>query len=275
MKLTKKDLEKFLADVPRTETYRDLCNDILKGFVGRELDEDEVKKYARGRYRNANSYNLCLAIFKSLANYLMKRLPQDDLKEYIRNRQALELITDIKRKRVVMRVEKKGLEVEELERILKKLPRDSLKFSVIWLLHYFGVRPGELVALRPKMVDFRRRTVVFESEKTKVERELHFDEFTAVHLRRFLKASPSYSYVHKICRGAGIRPKSGRQSFISHMQRSLSRALDLVKLDILIKVASGHTVSSDITATYTDLQRDLERAFKEFHYLREMERRFA
>ena len=278
VKLLEKDIEGFLDDVPTSPSYRKLCADLLYPFkswlADREFDKESVKRHAKARYEEPSSTNTFYAVAKSLAGWMIDRIPQDNVKTYIRERQKLELVKKIKRERVVKRVEKKGLTLEELERILRKLPLGSLEFSIIWSLHFFGCRPGELVALKPKMVDFKKRIVVFETEKTKVERELHFDEFTAEHLKRFLDAKPSYSYVYRISKEVGIVPKSGRQSFISHMQRSLSKAFDLVKLDILVKVASGHTVSSDITATYTDLPHDLERAFKEYHYLKSVEGSF-
>jgi len=142
---------------------------------------------------------------------------------------------------------------------------------------WFGCRPGELVALaksRPN-VDYKRGEIVFETEKTKVERKLYFDGFTAEYLKRFLDAEPSYGYVYKICKRVGIKPKAGRQSFITHMQRRLVKAdFDPVLISPLVKIASGHTLSGDIQATYTSYVEDLQKMFAQFHYMKPLEERF-
>ncbi len=273
MKLIEEDLEKFL-DTLQSEDYRDLCNYILRGFVGRELEEGEVKRYAKKRYEKPSSYNLCLALFKSFANWKMRRLDQSDLGQYVRERQALELVRDLKRERVVKRVEKKGLTIEEIVGVLKRC-KDELRFAVVFLLMYFGVRPGELVALEPKMVNFKSGRVTFETEKTRIERQLPFDSFVAKQLRIFLCARPSYPYVYKVCKEVGIEPKSGRQTFNTHQRVQAAKVVtDPVKIDWLIKVASGHTVG-DIGAVYTDIDHDMEKLFTEYHYMKPLEAEFA
>jgi len=269
VKLTQEDLDRFVAE-QRSESYRELCFYVLKDFVGRELNEGEVRRYAKQRYRNPNSYNLALALFKSFAKWKRSKIPPVD-REHMMQRFELEQIEGIRRERVVRRVEKKGLTLEELRRVLRRLPQDGLEFSIIWLLHYFGVRPGELCALRPNMVDFKRGAVRFVTEKTKVERQLYFDGFTAGHLRRFLDAKPCYMRVYQTCRRAGIRPKSGRQTFISLMQGSLAGAgYDPVRLDLLVKTLAGHT-TGDITAVYTDIGSHIRSAMLEHHFMRPLE----
>ena len=269
MKLTREDLNRFVAE-QRSESYRELCFYVLKDFVGRELNEDEVRRYVKRKYRNPNSHNVALAVFKSFAKWKRSKIPPID-KEHLLQRFELEQIENLRRERVVRRVEKKGLTLEELGKILGRLPRDSLEFSIIWLLHFFGCRAGELCALRPKMVDFERGTIKFVTEKTKVERQLYFDGFTAGHLRRFLDAKPRYMRVYQTCRRAGIRPKSGRQTFISLMQGSLAEAgYDPVRLDLLVKTLAGHT-TGDITAVYTDIESHIRSAMLEHHYMRPLE----
>ena len=82
--------------------------------------------------------------------------------------------------------------------------------------------------------------------------------------------------MYKICKQVGIKPKAGRQSFITHMQRRLAKAdFDPVLVGPLVKIASGHTVSGDIQATYTSYPEDIERAFREFHYLKSLEEQLS
>ena len=270
MRLTREDLDRFLEDVPRSPAYRETCRYILRGFVGRELSADEVRRYVRERYDKASSRNLALAIFKSLAGYLMKRLPQDDLKWYVRERQKLELIQDIRRERVVRRLEKKGLELEELRRVLRRC-RDPLRFAVVWLLHWFGCRPIELVSLRPEQVDFEEGVVRFTGAETKVEREIFFDEFTGKQLRTFLEARPSYSFVYKSCREVGIIPKSGRQSFRTHMPSRVSWTPP-IRVHELVDLACGHQTQA-MDVVYSDIRPHLKR-LADVHYMRELEGEF-
>ena len=107
----------------------------------------------------------------------------------------------------------------------------------------------------------------FVAAKTKVERVVPADVFTLAHLKRIVGRKPSYAWVHKICKQAGIVPKSGRQSFITHQRvAAINVVSDPAKVDWLIKVACGHT-TPDIGAVYVDLEHDMRRLFREHHYM--------
>jgi len=111
-------------------------------------------------------------------------------------------------------------------------------------------------------------SVVFETEKTKVERELPFDEFTGEHLKRFVDSGFGYQFLYRRCKEQGITPKAGRRTFITEMQRTLADAdFEPVLISSLVKLMAGHTVSGDITSIYTDYTDDIREAFLKFHYL--------
>jgi len=220
-----------------------------------------------GGYGKKSSKNTVLSALRSLAEWKRGKIPpmgEDNLMK----RWNLERITEMKGEKTTTRVEQKAVPLDELEEILRSL--DGSAFSGVWCLFYYGVRPGELVALEPSMI--RDETVVFETEKTKVERELPFNEFTGGHLRQFVDSGFGYQFLYRRCREQGITPKAGRRTFITEMQRTLADAdFEPVLISSLVKLMAGHTVSGDITSVYTDYTDDIREAFLEFHYLKGIE----
>ena len=293
MKLTKEDLERFLEDVPRSDDYRNLCKYVLRSFLGRELKEGEVKQYAKKRYEEPSSHNTFLAVMSSFCDWKKKRLPQEDTKAYIRDRQVLELIQDIRRERVVMRLERKELSMDELRAIFGSV--EGVEFSGLWSLAWFGPRPGELVELTLDGINKEPDKYLppalaeelgpddyclkFLTEKTVVERALFMDGFTKGHLENFIKSGFGYGFLYKTCAelrkkvDANFSPKWFRSTFQTKMQRALMESgVPMVKLDLLVKVMSGHTVGGDITGVYTDFGADIKRAMTELHFLKEIEK---
>lgn len=296
MKFTEEDIKGFLEDRPRSDDYRELCRKMLTPFrewLGdRDLNPGEVKRYAKKRYEKPSSHNTFLAVMKSFCDWKMKRLPQEDLREFIRDRQTLELIKDIRRERVVTRLERKELSDDELGTIFSSL--EGIKFSGLWCLGWFGPRPGELTGL--KLSDINKKPdkylppllakelgpddycVKFLTEKTVVERAVFMDGFTKGHLENFIKSGFGYEFLYGTCAdlqgkaGVEFTPKWFRSTFQTKMQRALMESgVPMVKLDLLVKVMSGHTVRQDITSVYTDFGADIKRAMTELHFLKPLE----
>ena len=299
MRLTQEDIEQFLKDRPRRESYRALCGKMLrplmKPFGGKDLTDTAVRGYAKRRFGNPNSINTFLAVVKSFADWKMRRLPQDDLKAYIRDRQALELIQDIRRERVVMRLERKELSMDELMAIFGSI--EGVKFSGLWSLAWFGPRPSELVELTLNGINKKPDKYLppalagelgpddyclkFLTEKTVVERAVFMDGFTKGHLENFIKSGFGYGFLYNACVDlrrkvdANFSPKWFRSTFQTKMQRALMESgVPMVKLDLLVKVMSGHTVGGDITGVYTDFGADIKRAMTELHFLKPLEESF-
>jgi len=122
MRLTKEDIQGFLED-RRSEDYRGLCSYLLhplREWLGdRDLTHEVVKRYARKRYEEDSSYNTFLAVMKSFAKWKRSKIPPID-REHMMQRFELEQIEGIGRARIVKRIEKRGLELEEIEGNLKK-----------------------------------------------------------------------------------------------------------------------------------------------------------
>lgn len=284
-------------DEQRTDSYRELCGWMLRPLArwlgDRDLTQDLVRRYARERYGGQpSSFNTFLAVAKSFAKWKMERLPQEDTRAYIRDRQTLELIKGIRRERVVTRLERKELSEDELRRIFGSLEGDG--FSGIWCLAWFGPRPGELVGVTPADINKRPDKylppslakemgpddycVKFLTEKTVVERAAFMDGFTKGHLERFIRSGLGYRFLYGTCVGlqdrvgVGFTPKWFRSTFQTKMQRALMESgVPMVKLDLLVKVMSGHTVGGDITGIYTDFGADIKRAMTELHFLKPLE----
>ena len=291
MKLEEKDLGRFLEDL-RSEDYRSLCRYVLRGFAGRDLNEDEVKKYLKKRYEKESSYNLGIALFKSFCKWKRSKIPPID-KEHMMARFELEQIENLRRERVVMRLERKELSMDELRAIFGSV--EGVEFSGLWSLAWFGPRPGELVEvtlndINKKPDEYLPPTLAeelgpddyclkFLTEKTVVERALFMDGFTKGHLENFIKSGFGYGFLYNTCAdlrqkvGANFSPKWFRSTFQTKMQRALMESgVPMVKLDLLVKVMSGHTVGGDITGVYTDFGADIKRAMTELHFLKEIEK---
>lgn len=295
MKLTEKDIEKFLTGRGFAEgtqkSHRCRLRPIAKWLGDRDFNEDTVREFAQ-RYKKPRTRNAFLAVMKSFAGWKMKRLSQEDQTAYIRDRQVLELIRDIRLERVVVRLERKELSMDELRVVFGSLK--GVKFSGLWCLAWFGCRPGELVALTladinknpdrylpPSLAKELRPDeycVKFLTEKTVVERAMFMDEFTKGHLERFIESGRGRKFLWKTCVklrdkvGVGFMPKWFRSTFQTKMQRRLLEAdIPMVKLDLLVKVMSGHTVGHDITSVYTDYGSDIKKAMTELHFLKPLE----
>jgi len=261
VKITEDGIDRFLEEEKITSDY---YRYILGKFLRRngELSEEAVRDFVNS-YDKKSSRNTALSTLRSLAEWKRKKIPP--VKEEGRmKRWTLEKIMDMTGETTVTKVKQKAVPLDELGGILQSL--DGSAFSGIWCLFYYGVRPGELVALESPMIG--DGTVVFETEKTKVERELPFDEFTGEHLRRFVDSGFGYQFLYRRCKEQGITPKAGRRTFITEMQKTLSKAdFEPVLISSLVKLMAGHTVSDDITSIYTDYTDDIREAFLEFHYL--------
>jgi len=261
VRITKDEINRFLEEEKITNDYYIY---ILGKFVRNEseLSEETVRDFVNS-YDKKSSQNTALSTLRSLAKWKRGKIPpmgEDNLMK----RWGLEKITKMKGEKTTTRVEQKAVPLDELEEILRSL--DGPAFSGIWCLFYYGVRPGELVALEPSMIG--DGTVVFETEKTKVERELPFDEFTGKHLSRFIDSGFGYQFLYRRCKERGITPKAGRRTFITEMQRTLADAdFEPVLISSLVKMMAGHTLSTDITSIYTDYTDDIREAFLKFHYL--------
>ena len=278
MRLTHEDLNRFI-DEQRSESYRELCNYLLRPFVGRELTPESVRRYGKARFENPSSYNVFLAVVKSFCKWKRNEIPPID-KEHLMQRFELEQIEGMRRARVVREIERRALSLDELERVLKVYPPDSVEFSVLYLLAYTGARPGELLAVTPGMVEGRVLNLV--TEKTRVRRKNPLSPLALECMRRLLDARPSYSWVYKICVQAGKRaglgfrltPKVFRSTFRTLMDRRLAElGVERLRGDIMIKLAQGHTVPGDMAAVYGDYSKDLEKLFLEWHFIRPIEKK--
>lgn len=274
MKLVEEDIKKFMED-QRSDAYRETIWYTLKDFVGRELNKDEVKKYTRNRYKNPNSFNLCLSLFKSFCKWKLGHLPSPTTLEELlakdKIRDELGLITKIKREIIVKKIEKRALTPEELDRVLKVYPADSLQYAVLYLLAYTGARAGELIGIEPRMI--KHDVVILTTEKTKVQREVPLVDEAARCLKIFLDRRPSYAYVYLVCQKVGKRlkiklsPKTFRSTFRTLMDHRLAKlGVRPIRGDILIKLAQGHT-TADMAGIYGDYSGDLRRLFTEWHFL--------
>lgn len=297
MRLISEDIDQFLKDRPRSDSYRDLCRKMLgpleEQFRGKDLTDTMVKNYARRRFSEPSSVNTFLAVVKSWADWKVRRLPQGDLAAFVRDRQALELIQDIRRERVVTRLERKELYDEEMRRVYGSV--EGAAFDGLWCLGWFGCRPGELVELDLKAIDKKpdrylpeilakglgpgEYCVKFLTEKTVVERAVFMDGFTKGHLEAFIRSGRGYQFLYKTCEGlrksvgVDFSPKWFRSTFQTRMQRALAASgVPMVRLDMLVKVMSGHTVQGDITGIYTDFGSDIKRAMTELHFMRPLEK---
>jgi len=261
VEITEDEIDRFLDEEKITsDYYRYILNKYLRSKG--ELSEGAVRDFVDS-YDKKSSQNTALSILRSLAEWKRGKIPPMGEDNQLK-RWTLEKITNMTGETTVTRVEQKAVPLDDLEEILRSL--NGPAFSGIWCLFYYGVRPGELVALEPSMIG--DGTVVFETEKTKVERELPFDEFTGKHLRRFVDSGFGYQFLYRRCKEQGITPKAGRRTFITEMQRTLADAdFEPVLISSLVKLMAGHTVSGDITSIYTDYTDDIREAFLEFHYL--------
>jgi len=261
IKITEDEIDRFLDEEKITSDYYKYILNKFRRSKG-ELSEGAVRDFVDS-YDKKNSQNTALSTLRSLAEWKRGKIPPMGEDNQLK-RWTLEKIMDMAGETTVARVEQKAVPLDELGEILQSL--DGPAFSGVWCLFYYGVRPGELVALEPSMIG--DGSVVFETEKTKVERELPFDEFTGEHLNRFVDSGFGYQFLYRRCKEQGITPKAGRRTFITEMQRTLADAdFEPVLISSLVKLMAGHTVSGDITSIYTDYTDDIREAFLEFHYL--------
>jgi integrase len=281
MKLTEEDIEKFLSDGAYAEStekgYRYVMRVFARWLGDRDFNEDTVREYAQERYPEKSSRNTFIEIARSFAKWKQNKIPPVGDENQIR-RYELEQVRRIKPERIVQKIEEISIPMDKMREIFSLLKGEEVRFATVWCLAWFGCRPGELIMLESKDVNYERGEVVFETEKTKVQRKLYFDEFTGRQLERFIGAKRGYSFIYKVCTGLRpkvgmyLSPKSFRRTFITEMQGSLDRAgFRPVRLDILVKLMAGHTVSGDITRVYTDVARHIREAMLDHHYLLPLE----
>ncbi|MBW2672646.1 MAG: hypothetical protein JRD89_04410 [Deltaproteobacteria bacterium] len=280
MRLTQEDLDRFVAE-QRSESYRELCFYVLRDFVGRELSADEVGRYVRQKYGNPNSRNVALALFKSFAKWKRSKIPPVG-DENNMARFELEQVAEIKRARVVREIERRALSLDELERVLKVYPPDSVEFSILYMLAYTGARPGELLAVTPEMVEGHVLNLV--TEKTRVKRRNPLSPLALECMKRLLDVRPSYMRVYKTCVEAGekaklgfkLTPKVFRSTFRTLMDHRLAElGVGRLRGDIAIKLAQGHTVPGDMAAIYSDFKRDIEDMFRRHHFILPIEEKMV
>jgi len=269
VKITEEGIDQFLEE-------EKITNDYYKYILGKylrdkgEFSEESVRDFVSD-YDKKSSQNTVLSTLRSLAKWKKEKIPPLGEDNQMR-RWNLERITGIKGGKVIKKVEEKGLTIEELKEVLGKC-ENAFRFATVWLLHYFGCRPGELAGVESDMVDFGEGMVTFETEKTKVEREAFFDEFTGRQLKTFLDVGEvQYPDVYKMCKGVGIIPKSGRQSFRTHQPERIDWTPP-IRVHELIDLWCGHTVSG-MDFVYSNVRPHLKR-IKEVHYMRPLEEEVA
>jgi len=260
VKITEDEIDRFLEDEKITSDYYAY---ILGKFARSEgeLSEGAVRDFVNG-YEKKSSRNTALSTLRSLAEWKRGKIPPIE-EEGRMKRWTLEKIMDMTGETTVTRVEKKGLNLEELGEVLGRC-KDSLQFATVWLLHYFGSRPGELVAVEPDMIDFDEGAVTFETEKTKVERECFFDEFTGEQLKEFVDSGFGYQFVYRRCKDLEIIPKSGRRSFRTHQPGRIDWTPP-IRVHELIDIWCGHRVSG-MDFVYSNIRPHLKK-IKEVHYM--------
>jgi len=265
IEIAEEDISRFLEEEKISSDY---YRYILKKFLRRKsaLSEETVRDFLED-YDKKSSRNTALSTLRSLAEWKKKKIPplgeENQLKRW-----TLDRISDMTGETTVTRVEKRGLTPEELEKKLTEC-KGSLQYAIVWLLHWFGCRPGELVAIEPDMVDFEEGSVTFETEKTKAERECFFDDFTGGQLKEFIDSGFGYQFVYRRCKDLGIVPKSGRRSFRSNQPERIDWTPP-IRVHELIDLWCGHTVS-EMDFVYSNVRPHLER-IKETHYMKPLEK---
>jgi len=266
VEVTKDEIDEFLEDEKITNDYYVY---ILNKFIQSEgkLSKEAVQNFLDSNYSKKSSRNTALSTLRSLAEWKKRETPplgEDNQLE----RWTLDRIIGMTGETTVTEVERKGLTPEELGELLDKC-KNPLQFATVWLLHWFGCRPGELVAVEPSMIDFEEGSVTFETEKTKVERECFFDEFTSEQLEKFVDSGFGYQFVYRRCKNLGIIPKSGRRSFRSNQPERIDWTPP-IRVHELIDLWCGHTVSG-MDFVYSDVRPHLER-IEEAHYMKPLEK---
>lgn len=297
MEITESDVKQFLKESSFAGTTRNYYSYLLKKFIrdiGGELSEDSVRTFKNG-YKVKSSGNTALRVLRSFAGWKRNKIPPIG-EERMMQRFKMDQILGVKGSKVVMRLERKELAMDELRVILGSI--DGVKFSGIWILAWFGSRPGELVELgindinkKPdkylppelaKSLGPDDYCVKFLTEKTVVERAVFMDGFTKRHLTNFIKSGFGYPFLYRTCTdlrekvGVKFSPKWFRSTVQTKMQRALMAAkVPMVKLDLLVKVMVGHTIGGDITGIYTDFGADIKRAMTDLHFMKQLEEEFA
>lgn len=299
MEITASDVKQFLKEGEFSSTTRNYYSYMLGKFIrdkDSELSEDSVRAF-KDEYKVKRSGNTALRVLRSFAGWKRNKIPPIG-EDRMMQRFEMDKILGIKGDKVIMRLERKELSMDELRAILGSL--EKVKFSGIWCLAWFGDRPGELVELTLTDINKKPDTylpptlakelredeycVKFLTEKTKVERALFMDGFTKGHLENFIKSGFGYPFLYRTCKdlrekvGVKFGPKWFRSTFQTKMQRILMGAgVPMVRIDNLVKVMSGHVVAGQdrVQSIYTDFGPDIKRAMTEFHYLKPIEKEFG
>jgi len=265
VKVTEEDIGRFLEDEKISSDYYGY---ILGKFhrSGGELSEETVQGFLNENYEKKSSRNTALSVLRSLAEWKKGKIPplgeDNQLKRW-----TLDRVVEMTGETTVTEIEKRGLTLKELEGKLTKC-KDTLQFAIIWLLHWFGCRPGELVMVEPDAVNFEEGSVKFETEKTKVERECFFDEFTGEQLEEFVGSGFGYQFVYRRCKDLGMVPKSGRRSFRTNQPGKIDWTPP-VRVHELIDLWCGHTVTG-MDFVYSNVRPHLKR-IREVHYMKPLE----
>lgn len=286
----------------------------FQAWLGRPLEEvteDDIIRYLREkRYARPELF------LNALKNYLRwyvahMEIPitPEELRRTLATRQRIDRILDMRVPSSVrvprLRNRKKVVPIEVLGRVLKIAAKKSEReHDIFYVNFYFGARKGELAEpvgpLREEMlardphrkwltyedVDWSKRRIVLQTEKTRIPRVLYFDRRTAKVLRRALKKG-HFKVSHenewnqifdKYARVAGIHlfPHQGRSTFIHYMRTAVREAYEAGDIDTdpdyMVKALAGHKIQGvDMTDLYDEaFEEDIEKVMTEYHYFRRL-----
>ena len=265
------------------------------------VQKEDMQKYIReleGNGAEASSINTFISVMQSYAGWVIsnsksKWINEGGLERMFIEMERWEKIKNIKRPLVEEAIRGEAfLTIEQLKKYLSIASFDD--FCLIWVLAWFGCRPGEL-----RRAERKGKIVTMVSEKTggkTIKRRVAVDAFTMkifdyAKKRKLLKLSRQAiefrlkggeDAIYDKTMGIHVMPKMLRHTFATYMdaligdkdiEEKFGRKLD----DKIIKIWMGHKVKGmkDITQVYREYPDELLIYIAEHkHYMRKLEPKF-
>lgn len=293
-------LEKFERHI--NEKGKDLHN----------VEEEHVQEYYKfkltsGEWTSGNSAITFMIVLQKFCRWMLEETDAlmigkrgVDLDNILQERVRLTKIIRMRKPKTIQKIRTgRPVFLPDIKKILKMMiqdPKDGNQyyFMRMWCLDWFGCRVGELVKIKPEMINLDDNSIYFDTEKTNIQRMNYYDDFTKKIMEVYIndnsliniteqgmwKCLNSYSKQF----GQRLNTKLGRQSFNTNMDalkddpkinKYLQKKYGVTVDERFVKIISGHTIKGlhDMTMIYKHYpEAMIKEVMINYHYLKPVER---
>jgi len=313
---TKKTEKYYRSLLMRFEHYLKNNNKNIHNFEIMDVQNYYKNKMERNEWTTPDSINTFIIVLQRFCRWIIEETESmmigkqgTELDDILRERVRLTKIIRMKKPKLLQKIKtERPVFLQDIKKkylIMLKDKHDDNHYNFMrsWCLDWFGCRVGELVAIKPNMINLDDNSIFFNTEKTLIQRMNYYDDFTKKIIELYLRDNRLLNIteqamwwcINKYSKefGKNLDTKLGRQSFNTNMsslkdddklkkylKKKYSRKYGrIVSIDSnFVKIISGHTIKGlkDISQVYKIYPLEMiKEIMVNYHYLIPLEKEIS